>query len=79
MAGLKVYPLAKKDNPPEMEFINMSGLGEYKTIPPNDFNFYDSLNNLVQEEPIGWLDPETTGLIAAIGIVKGKPLIPMSG
>jgi len=76
MAGLKVYPLTKKDNPPEMEFINMSGLGEYKTIPPNDFNFYVSLNNLVQEEPIGWMDPETTGLVAAIGIKKGQPFNP---
>ena len=76
MAGLKVYPLTKKDNPPEMEFINMSGLGEYKTIPPNDFNFYVSLNNLVQEEPIGWMDPETTGLVAAIGIKKGQSFNP---
>ena len=74
--NLKVYPLAKKGNPPKMEFINMSGLAEYQTIPPNDFSFYESLNNLIQEEPIGWLDPEDTGLIASIGIVKGKPFNP---
>ena len=73
---LKVYPLAKKDNPPEMEFTNMTGLAGYHTIPPNDFSFYESLNDLVQEEPIGWLDPETTGLIASIGIVKGQPFSP---
>ena len=74
--NLKVYPLAQKDNPPQMEFTNMSGLADYKTIPPNDFSFYESLDNLVQEEPIGWLDPETTGLIASIGIVKGQPFNP---
>ncbi len=74
--NLKVYPLAKKDNPPKTEFTNMSGLGDYKTIPPNDFSFYESLNKLIQEEPIGFLDPVTTGQIAAIGIVKGKPFNP---
>jgi hypothetical protein len=74
--NLKVYPLAEKDNPPEMQFTNMSGLADYQTIPPNDFSFFESLNNLVQEEPIGWLDPETTGLLASIGIVKGQPFAP---
>ena len=74
--NLKVYSLAQKNNPPEMEFINMSGLAEYKTIPPNDLSFYESLNNLVQEEPIGWMDPETAGLVASIGIVKGQPFQP---
>ena len=74
--NLKVYPLAKKANPPPVEFTNMSGLADYRTIPPNDFSFYESLNNLIQEEPIEFLDPETRGLISAIGIVKGKPFNP---
>ena len=74
--NLKVYPLAKKADPPKTEFTNMSGLADYRTIPPNDFSFYESLNNLVQEEPIGWLNPETTGLLASIGIAKGKPFHP---
>jgi hypothetical protein len=75
-ANLKVYPLAEMDNPPQMEFMNMSGLADYQTIPPNDFSFYEDLNALVQEEPVGWLDPETTGLLASIGIVKGQPFAP---
>ncbi|MEN8801243.1 MAG: DUF1254 domain-containing protein [Thiogranum sp.] len=74
--NLKVYPLAMKDNPPKMEFTNMSGLAEYKTIPPNDFSFFEDLDALIQQEPVGWLDPETTGLVASIGIVKGKPFEP---
>ena len=73
---LKVYPLAKKDNPPKTLFTNMSGLADYKTIPPNDFSFYESLDKLIQEEPIEFLDPVTRGQIAAIGIVKGKPFNP---
>jgi hypothetical protein len=74
--NLKVYPLAQKDNPPATEFINMSGMAEYQTIPPNDFSFYESLDSLIQEEPIEFIDPETRGLIAAIGIVKGKTFNP---
>jgi hypothetical protein len=74
--NLKVYPLARMDDPPTMEFTNMSDLADYRTIPPNDFSFYEHLDDLVQEEPIGWLDPETTGLLAAIGIVKGQPFNP---
>ena len=74
--NLKVYPLAQQDNPPAMEFTNMTGLGEYQTIMPNDFDFYVSLNKLIQEESIEFLDPENRGLLAAIGIVKGKPFNP---
>ena len=74
--NLKVYPLAKKDNPPKMEFTNMSGLADYNTIMPNDFSFYESLNALIQEEPLDFIDPETRGQIASIGIVKGKSFNP---
>jgi len=73
--NLKVYPLAKKDNPPKMEFTNMSGK-YYNTIPPNDFSYFERVNEIVQKEPISFIEPETRGLIAAIGIVKGKPFKP---
>ena len=74
--NLKVYPLAMKDNPPKMEFLNMSGRGDYQTIAPNDFSFYEDVNALVQEEADGWADAELLGQIRAIGIVKGKPFAP---
>ncbi len=74
--NLKVYPLAQKDNPPKMEFLNMSGLAEYQTIPPNDFSFFEDLNAIIQEEPLDFIGPETRGQIAAIGIVKGQPFQP---
>lgn len=74
--NLKVYPLAKQDNPPKMVFINMTGRDEYNTVPPNDFSFYEDLNTLIQEEPLDFLDPETRGQIASIGIVKDKQFNP---
>jgi hypothetical protein len=46
------------------------------TIPPNDFSFFEWLDEVVQREPTGSLDPELMGPIAAIGIVKGKPFAP---
>ena len=46
------------------------------TIPPNDFSYFEMINDLVQKEPVGALDPEIMGSLAAIGIVKGKPFNP---
>lgn len=46
------------------------------TIPPNDFSYFEMLNDVVQKEPVGSLDPEIMGSLAAIGIVKGKPFNP---
>ncbi len=73
--NLRVYPLAKKDDPPKTEFVNMSGK-YYNTIPPNDFSFFERLDEVIQNEPIDFIDPEVRGTIAAIGIVKGKPFNP---
>ncbi len=46
------------------------------TIPPNDWTFYERLNEVVQKEPATSLDPELMGPIAALGIIKGKPFAP---
>jgi hypothetical protein len=48
----------------------------FSTIPPNDFHFYELLNDVVQQEPATSLDPELMGPLAAIGIIKGKPFAP---
>jgi hypothetical protein len=60
---------------PETKFVECSGKS-FNTIPPSDYSFYEILNALIQEEPADALDPELTGQIAAIGIVKGKPFAP---
>ena len=46
------------------------------TIPPNDFSYYEMLNEVVQQEPATSLDAELMGPVAAIGIIKGKPFAP---
>jgi hypothetical protein len=73
--NLKIYPLSQKDNPLEMEFINGSGK-VFNTIHDNDFNFYHHINDVIQEEPLEMIDAETRGLLASIGIEKGKEFNP---
>jgi hypothetical protein len=60
---------------PETVFVEASGKA-FNTIPPTDSDFYDLLNELVQEQPAGSTEIELTGELAAIGIVKGKPFAP---
>jgi hypothetical protein len=72
---LKVYPLAQASNPPKMEFINVSGK-KMNTILPNDYTFFEKLHDLIQQEPDDYLGPEAKGMMAAIGIAKGKPFAP---
>ena len=61
--------------PPATVFHEGSGK-VMNTLPPNDWTYYEMLNEVVQQEPATALDPELMGPIAAIGIVKGKPFAP---
>jgi len=72
---LRIYPLSQAANPPQQKFINISGV-PHNTIHANDFGFYEEVNQLVQEEPNEAQDPELLGLLASIGIEKGKPFAP---
>jgi len=41
-----------------------------------DFSFFEEVNEVVQGEPADAIDPDTAGLLASIGIEKGKPFVP---
>jgi len=73
--NLRIYPLLKKDNPPKMAFISGTD-AKINSIHPNDYTFYEHINDIIQNEPLAMLDPETRGLYASIGIQKGKPFKP---
>lgn len=79
VAGVKakagVFPLASADQPPATRFVDVSGV-KFNTISANDFSFYEELNAVVQNEPADWVDPDTVGLYASIGIRKGQPFAP---
>jgi hypothetical protein len=67
--------LGRVSEPPATVFHEGSGK-VMNTIPPNDWSFYEMLNEIVQQEPATSLDPEQMGSAAAIGIIKGKPFAP---
>jgi hypothetical protein len=60
---------------PETVFVEGSGKA-FNTIPPTDGDFYELLDELVQEQPAGSTEIELMGELAAIGIVKGRPFAP---
>ena len=62
---------------PEEPAKFMEGTGKVmNTVPPSDYSYFELINDLVQKEPVGALDPEIMGSLSAIGIVKGKPFNP---
>jgi len=73
--GFRVYPLALASEPPAMHFVDISGKF-FNTIHANDVSFFDEVAHVVEEEPLEATDPETRGLLAAIGIQKGKRFSP---
>ena len=74
-AKFRIYPLSQKDNPPKMNFVNVSGT-ENNTIHRMDYGYWEEVNETIQAEPATGLDPEVRGLLASIGIEKGKPFNP---
>ena len=74
-ANAAMYPLSAAANPPKPTFVNISGK-QMNTVHSNDVTFFDELNEVVQHEPNDFLDPEVVGLLASIGLKKGKPFAP---
>ncbi|MGB8712506.1 MAG: DUF1254 domain-containing protein [Onishia taeanensis] len=74
-SGLKIYPLKDAAQPATTEFVDMSGKA-FNTVFPNDLEYFEILNNIIQREPIDAIGAEMRGAIAAIGIVKGQPFAP---
>jgi len=72
---VRVYPLSKKDNPPKMNFVNVSGKS-FNTIHRMDFEIFNEINEVVQLEPSIGQNPEILGTLAAIGIKKGQKFAP---
>lgn len=71
----RVYPLSQKNTSPKMNFINVSGKFN-NTIHRMDYGIFEEINEVVQADPADSGDPELLGLLASIGIQKGKPFAP---
>jgi len=74
-AGFRVYPLTAAADPPATEFVEMSG-SLLQAVFASDSSFYEQVAALVHDEPLEAVEPETRGLLAAIGIRKDAPFAP---
>jgi hypothetical protein len=68
-------PLAAPPEIRETKFLECSGRA-MNTIPPNDYSYWEAIDEVVQTEPADAGDPEILGQLASVGIVKGKPFEP---
>jgi len=74
-ANFKIYPLSQKDNPPAINFVNMSGKFN-NTIHRMDAEIFNEINEVIQSEPVEGENVEIIGTLAAIGIKKGHEFKP---
>lgn len=72
----RVYPLwaSEKDVKP-MEFPNASGK-HINMMYPTGATYWTKLKAFVDYEPIASIDPVTRGVLASIGIIRGRPFEP---
>ena len=72
----RVYPLSTVMRERKaMAFPNASNVA-VNMMYPTDFSYWEKLKAFVDYEPDGALTPETRGVLASIGIVKGEPFAP---
>ena len=69
----RLYPLGSK--PKEVKWVN-TAMQDFSTLHAQDAIFFEEVNQTVQEEPNSAGEPEILGLLASIGIQKGKPFAP---
>src|SRR5215467_7796600 len=77
MEGAKIYPLGAK-SPWPMQFPDASGI-PVNMLPISDASAFDQLKLLVDSEGSNLADPDWLGMLAAIGIVKGRRFDPDLG
>ena len=71
---LKVYPLAEASNP-QTKYMDVYQK-PWKTLPVYDLTYFRDLAAVVNDEPAQEKDAVMLGLLASIGIEKGKPFNP---
>jgi len=71
----KIYPLGAQASAKPMVFPDASGTPA-NMLPVSGAAAFDQIKQLVDAEPLGLAEPDSRGLLAAIGIVKGQPFSP---
>lgn len=72
---INAYPLSEAADPPEGNYIDMGGK-HLPTLPVYDLSFFDRIAELLETEPLLERDKVMGGMLASIGIERGKPFAP---
>ena len=75
MEHAKIYPLGGESGAKPMQFPDASGVPA-NMLPISDGTAFEQLKVLLDSEGAHLADPDWLGMLAAIGIVKGKPFNP---
>jgi hypothetical protein len=75
MESVKIYPLDHKDSAKAMQYPDASGV-PVNMLPRSDITAFAQLKRLIDSEVHTIADPDWMGMLAAIGIVPGKPFNP---
>ena len=71
----KIYPLNGREAGKPMQFPDASGV-PVNMLPIRDGSAFDELKKLVESEGTTLADSDSLGMLASIGIVKGRPFAP---
>jgi hypothetical protein len=73
--NINAYPLSQAANPPKGDYVDMAGK-RIPTLPVYDLSFFENIAKLLNDEPLLERDKVMGGMLASIGIEKGKPFAP---
>jgi hypothetical protein len=77
MEQTRIYPLGKRDSAKPMQFPNASAVPA-NMLYPTDGSAFDVLARFIEHEYVDLADMEMRGMLATLGIEKGKPFNPDS-
>jgi hypothetical protein len=69
---VRIYPLGQERTAKPMKFPNASGV-PVNMLPRSDATAFDQLKRLIDSEPDSIADPDWRGMLASLGIERGKP------
>jgi hypothetical protein len=75
LAGLKVYPLAKSDAPPQTRIVHAADR-PMDSNAPRGFEYWELLADVINSETVEERDRFFYAMLKPLGIEKGKPFQP---
>ncbi len=73
--SLKMYPLSEAANPKPTKFVDGVSM-PLRTLPFYDFRALEDIKAIIDVEPVQARDKVMMGMLASIGIERGKPFKP---